>query len=80
MIQERTLVSFYEVFLVVSYFTTFVYHILIYHFFYVSGFIKENYILFSKEAVIFLYKIQFSGIREIGLWYGSITHGWESVL
>lgn len=41
-------------FLMISYFTTFVYHILINHFCYLPGFIKKNYILFSKESHIFV--------------------------
>jgi len=57
-------------FVMISYFITFVYHILIYHFFYLPGFLKKkNYILFSKETVIFLYKIKFSGHKEIDFGY-----------
>lgn len=67
-------------FLMISYlehlFTIFWYTI----FFYLPGFIKKNYILFSKETVIFLYKIKFSGNKEIDLGHSSVTHGWESVL
>lgn len=59
--------SFYQMFLMISYFT-FVYHILIHHFFYLPGFIKKA-ILFSKETVIFLYRIKFSGNKEIDLGY-----------
>lgn len=56
--------SFYEMFLMISYFATFVYHILIYHFSILQVFLKKNYTLFSKETVLFLYKIKFSGNRN----------------
>lgn len=76
--------SFYEMFVMISYLMTFVYHILIHHFFYLPGFLKKkNYILFSKETVIFLYKIKFSGNKEIDLGYSrtcSVPRGRESVL
>lgn len=55
-------------------------------FFYLPGFIKkkkEATLLFSKETVIFLYKVKFSGNKDIDLGDGrtrSVTHGWESVL
>lgn len=80
--ENLSTMSFYEMFVMISYFT-FVYHILIYHFFYLPGFLKKkNYILFSKETVIFLYKIKFSSNKEIDFGYSGtcgVPRGWESV-
>lgn len=71
--------SFYEMFLMISYFATFVYHILIYHFSILQDFLKKTIYYFLKKQSYFYTKLSFQ-VTEIDLGYSracSIIHGWD---
>lgn len=69
--ENLSTMSFYEMFVMISYFT-FVYHILIYHFFYLPGFLKKKTIYYFLKKQSYFYtklsfqvtKKQISGIAE----------------
>lgn len=58
--------SFYEMFVMISYLMTFVYHILIHHFFYLPGFLKKKKTIyyFLKKQSYFYTKLSFQVTKK----------------